>query len=172
MLALPRLVISARLTRPAISGSLDVVMIEQGPAVSLRAAGKRFGTGTAVVTALDAVSVDVDRATFTAVMGPSSPRTLVPTSFSFPKPTRIIQVGESAGPQLTVAAESLRTSGVEVYGAAKGLNAQTVGDVYGQIVAGAQAGELTFDVERVPLADVESAWRRTDLRGRRLVVVP
>jgi NADPH2:quinone reductase len=99
-------------------------------------------------------------------------RTLVPTSFSFPKPTRLIQVGESAGPQLTVAAESLRTSGVEVYGAAKGLNAQTMGDVYGQIVTWAQAGELTFDVERVPLADVESAWQRTDLRGRRLVVVP
>jgi hypothetical protein len=34
------------------------------------------------------------------------------------------------------------------------------------------SGELTFDVERVPLADVESAWQRTDLLGRRLVVVP
>ena len=32
-------------------------------------------------------------------------------------------------------------------------------DVYGQIMAWAQAG-------------VESAWRRADLRGRRLVVVP
>ncbi|GGM67462.1 zinc-binding alcohol dehydrogenase family protein [Dactylosporangium sucinum] len=99
-------------------------------------------------------------------------RTLVPTSFSFPKPTRIIQVGESAGPSLTIAAESLRTSGVEIVGAAKGLDAQTMGEVYGQIVKWAQAGELTFDVELVPLADVESAWQRTDLRGRRLVVVP
>ena len=71
MLALPWLVISARLTRPAISVTLDIVMIEQGPAVSLRAVGKKFGTGTAAVTALDAVSVDIDRATFTAVMGPS-----------------------------------------------------------------------------------------------------
>ena len=99
-------------------------------------------------------------------------RALVPASFSFPKPTRFIQVGESAGPQLTVAAESLRTSGVEVYGAAKGLDAQTMGDMFGQVVTWTQAGELTFDVERVPLADIESAWQRTDLRGRRLVVVP
>jgi putative ABC transport system ATP-binding protein len=71
MLALPRMVISARLTRPAISGTLDVVMIEQRPAVSLRAVEKRFGTGTSAVTALDVVSADVDRATFMAVMGPS-----------------------------------------------------------------------------------------------------
>lgn len=31
--------------------------------------------------------------------------------------------------------------------------------------------ELTFDLERVPLTDIESAWQRTDLRGRRLVLL-
>lgn len=99
-------------------------------------------------------------------------RSLVPDSFAFPKPTRVIQVGESAGSTLTVAAESLRTSGVEIYGAAKGLGPQTMGEVYGQIVTWARSGELTFDVEKVPLSDIETAWQRTDLRGRRLVVVP
>jgi hypothetical protein len=39
-------------------------------------------------------------------------------------------------------------------------------------VTWAQAGELTFDVVRVPLSDIETAWPRTDLRGRRLVVPP
>jgi NADPH2:quinone reductase len=99
-------------------------------------------------------------------------RALVPRAFAFPKPTRLIQVGESAGATLGLAVESLRTSGVEMYGAAKGLGPQTMQEMYEQVVAWTRSGELTFDVERVPLADIESAWQRTDLRGRRLVVVP
>jgi NADPH2:quinone reductase len=47
-----------------------------------------------------------------------------------------------------------------------------MGEVYGQIVTWAQSGELTFDLEKVPLSDIETAWPRTDLRGRRLVVMP
>jgi NADPH2:quinone reductase len=99
-------------------------------------------------------------------------RSLVPESFTFPKPTRLIQVGESGGGALVVAAESLRTSGIEIYGAAKGLNPETMNEVYGQIVNWTQSGELTFDVVKVPLSDIESAWQRTDLRGSRLVIVP
>ncbi len=99
-------------------------------------------------------------------------RALVPASFAFPRPTRLVQVGESAGAGLALAAESLRTSGVEIYGAAKGLDPRTMGEVYGQVVAWARSGELTFDIERVPLAGIEAAWQRDDLRGRRLVVVP
>jgi NADPH2:quinone reductase len=99
-------------------------------------------------------------------------RSLVPESFRFAKPTRLIQVGESAGGTLTVAAESLRTSGVEIYGAAKGLDPDTMNEVYGQVVNWTKAGELTFDVLKVPLSDIETAWQRTDLRGSRLVVVP
>jgi NADPH2:quinone reductase len=99
-------------------------------------------------------------------------RTLIPGAFAFPKPTRVIQIGESAGTELALAASSLRTSGVEIYGAARGLGPETMAEIYGQIVRWAQAGELTFDVERVPLSDIETAWQRTDLRGRRLVVLP
>jgi NADPH:quinone reductase-like Zn-dependent oxidoreductase len=32
--------------------------------------------------------------------------------------------------------------------------------------------ELAVEVEEVSLSDIETAWQRTDLRGRRLVVVP
>lgn len=99
-------------------------------------------------------------------------RTLVPESFAFPKPTRIVQIGESAGATIDLAADSLRTSGVEIVGAAKGLDPATMGAVYQRIVDWTRAGQLTFDVERVPLRDVETAWQRTDLRGRRLVVEP
>jgi NADPH:quinone reductase-like Zn-dependent oxidoreductase len=99
-------------------------------------------------------------------------RTLVPDELKTAKPTRLVQVGESAGPTLTLAAESLRTSGVEIYGAAKGLDAATMMDAYQQVVQWAADGTLTFDLERVPLSQIETAWQRTDLRGRRLVVLP
>ncbi|MCK2218373.1 zinc-binding alcohol dehydrogenase family protein [Actinomadura sp. ATCC 31491] len=99
-------------------------------------------------------------------------RALVPRSFAFGKPTRVVQIGESAGAEVTLAASSLRTSGVEVFGAAKGLDPQRMDEAYQQVVAWTRSGELTFGVERVPLSDIETAWRRTDLKGRRLVVLP
>lgn len=99
-------------------------------------------------------------------------RSLVPDSFAFPEPTRLVQVGQAAGAELSLAADTLRTSGVEVYGAAKGLDPHTMAETYQQIVEWTRSGDLTFAVERVPLSDIEAAWQRTDLRGRRLVVLP
>ena len=88
------------------------------------------------------------------------------------KPTRVVQVGQSAGPTITLAAESLRTSGVEIYGAARGIDPTGIVNAYNQVVQWARDGVLTFDLETVPLSQIETAWQRTDLRGRRLVVVP
>ena len=99
-------------------------------------------------------------------------RTLIPSSFGFAKPTRLVQVGESAGPDLTVAAASLRPSGVEIYGAARGLSPGVMAEAYGQVVRWVQAGTLTLDAEKVPLSEIETAWQRPASRGRRLVVVP
>ncbi|MBM2615996.1 zinc-binding alcohol dehydrogenase family protein [Actinoplanes sp. LDG1-06] len=67
-------------------------------------------------------------------------RSLVPKTFAFPKPTRLVQIGESAGAGLDLAAESLRTSGVEIYGAARGLDPRSMNEAYGQIVAWTQPG--------------------------------
>jgi hypothetical protein len=99
-------------------------------------------------------------------------RTLIPASFGFGRPTRLVQAGESAGPDLTVAAASLRTSGVEIYGAAKGLDPAMMAETYGQIVRWAQAGTLTFEARTIPLSEIEAAWQGPSPRGRRLVVVP
>ncbi len=98
-------------------------------------------------------------------------RSLVPDTFAFARPTRLVEVGESAGSELTIPASALRTSGVELYGAARGLSAESMAQAYQQVVEWTRSGELVFSVERVPLADIESAWQRTDLKGRRLVVV-
>jgi NADPH2:quinone reductase len=39
------------------------------------------------------------------------------------------------------------TSGVEIYGVAKGLSPEVMGEVCGQIVRWAQDGTFTFDLE-------------------------
>jgi len=97
---------------------------------------------------------------------------MVPDTFAFPKPLRLAQIGEVAGADLRVRADGLRTSGVEIYGAAKGFGPETMGAAYAQVVEWATNGQLTFGLERVPLSDIEAAWQRTDLHGRRLVVTP
>jgi hypothetical protein len=39
---------------------------------------------------------------------------------------------------------------------------------YDRVVQWARDGTLTFDLEQVPLSQIETAWQPTDLRGRRL----
>jgi hypothetical protein len=97
---------------------------------------------------------------------------LTPAALGGRKPVRLVQVGEAAGARIALAADSLRTSGVEIHGAAKGLDAPAITDAYGQIAAWARDGRLVAGVERVPLREIETARVRTELRGRRLVVVP
>ncbi|WP_432876137.1 quinone oxidoreductase family protein [Kribbella sp. CA-245084] len=99
-------------------------------------------------------------------------RALTPDTFAFGTPTRIVQVGEVAGPDLVVPADALRTSGVELYGAGRNLSPESMGEAYQQVVDWTRAGELTFAIDRVPLSEIESAWQRGSSRGRRLVVQP
>lgn len=49
---------------------------------------------------------------------------------------------------------------------------QAIFEAFPQIWALAADGKLHVETEAVPLADVESAWVRRDLDGRRLVIVP
>ncbi|WP_205864630.1 zinc-binding dehydrogenase [Planctomonas sp. JC2975] len=98
-------------------------------------------------------------------------RALTPTSFALGSPTRLVQVGESAGHDLRLPADALRTSGLELYGA--GRNAATgMAAAYQRVVEWIRNGQLTIPVETMPLSNIAEAWARTDLRGRRLVIVP
>ena len=98
-------------------------------------------------------------------------RALTPDEVHFAEPVRLVQVGASAGETLTLAAASLRTSGVGLYGATRGLTPQFMADAYQQAVNWARAGELVFSIERAPLSQIEAAWTRTDLSGKRLVIL-
>ena len=68
----------------------------------------------------------------------------------------------------------LRSTKLEILGSGSGAVPpfDVIRDSYQRMMAHASRGELRGDVQRVPLAGVEAAWQRQDLRGRRLVVIP
>jgi NADPH:quinone reductase-like Zn-dependent oxidoreductase len=97
----------------------------------------------------------------------------VPRELSFAKHrVRLVQVGEMAGSKISLAAEALRTSGLEIVGAGSGLTPETIAEGTHQVMEWIKAGKLQAEIEQVPLKDVESAWKRTDIHGKRIVIVP
>jgi NADPH:quinone reductase-like Zn-dependent oxidoreductase len=98
--------------------------------------------------------------------------TFIPTYAGFPKKrVRYVQVGESADSQITIPAAVLRTSGVSLIGAAP-LNMEIITQEMAQVWNEIRDGKFYMDIERVPLSNIESAWARTDLAGKRLVIMP
>ena len=87
--------------------------------------------------------------------------------------TRLVQIGEMAGPTVALSAAALRSSGLELYGSGGGsVPPQAIFEAFPHVWALATRGKLRIQTEPVPLADVENAWQRRDLEGRRLVLVP
>ena len=86
---------------------------------------------------------------------------------------RLVEIGEMAGPTISLSAAALRSSGLEIYGSGGGSISHTAIFVaFPQLWALAAGGKLRIDTEAVALADVEHAWRRRDVSGRRIVIVP
>ncbi len=86
---------------------------------------------------------------------------------------RLIEIGEMAGPRISISAAALRSSGIEIYGSGGGSIPHTaIFEAFPKVWALAAGGKLRIDIETVPLADVENAWQRKDLPGRRLVFIP
>jgi NADPH:quinone reductase-like Zn-dependent oxidoreductase len=84
---------------------------------------------------------------------------------------RFVQVGESAGPTISLPAAVLRSTAVTILGTAGIPPLNVLADALQQVMARAAAGELHVETQRVPLADIENAWTR-DPEGRRWVVIP
>ena len=85
--------------------------------------------------------------------------------------TRFVQVGESAGPTISLPAAVLRSTALTILGTAGIPPRSVLVDALQQVMTHAASGELRIETERVPLADIESAWQRDQPR-RRLVVIP
>jgi NADPH:quinone reductase-like Zn-dependent oxidoreductase len=84
---------------------------------------------------------------------------------------RLLQVGESAGPNISLPAAVLRSTALTILGTAGMPPREALVSAMQQVLAWGAAGTLRIETERVPLADIEQAWQRTE-RGRRLVILP
>ena len=91
-----------------------------------------------------------------------------------PERLRLIEIGEMAGPTITLTGAALRSSGVEIYGSGGGgiIPPKVVLETMPKVWELAIAGKPQIDVVRVPLSDVEKAWQRNDLNGKRIMVIP
>jgi NADPH2:quinone reductase len=99
-------------------------------------------------------------------------KTLVPYELGFAqRRVRLLQIGEMAGPTISLSADALRTSGLEIYGAGN-IPPEAIPEAVNQAWEWIRQGKLHADIEQVPLKDVESAWQRTDLHGKRIVIIP
>lgn len=100
-------------------------------------------------------------------------KALVPHEIFFPKHRiRLVQIGEMGGTTISLAGEALRTSGLEILGAGAGIVPEAIAEGTQLAWEWMKADKLQADIEQVPLSDVESAWKRTDIHGKRIVIVP
>jgi len=94
------------------------------------------------------------------------------TSFRYPQSeTRLVQVGESAGPTVALPAAVLRSCALTILGTAGIPPRDVLVDAFQQVTSRAASGELRIDIEQVPLDEVENAWQR-DQHSRRIVLIP
>ncbi len=98
---------------------------------------------------------------------------IVPHELSFAKHSiRLVQIGETAGATLSLSADALRTSGLEIKGGGGGITPEAIAEGTQQVWEWIQAGKLQADIEQTPLQDIESAWQRSDVQGKRIVIIP
>jgi NADPH2:quinone reductase len=83
----------------------------------------------------------------------------------------LVQVGESAGPTISLPAAVLRSTALTILGTAGIPPRNILVDALQHVMAHAASGELHVDTERIPLADIENAWQR-EQKGCRFVVIP
>lgn len=88
-------------------------------------------------------------------------------------PIRLVQAGVMAGSHISLHAEVLRSSGLEILGSGSGNAAPTdlITAKLHELMVLLAKGELRIDVNRVPLAEAQTVWD-LDQRGRRTVLIP
>lgn len=85
---------------------------------------------------------------------------------------RLVQVGESAGPIISLPAAVLRSAALTILGTAGIPPREVLESAFQNVMALAVRGELHIDTEQVRLVDIEDAWKCEVRGGRRLVVIP
>jgi NADPH2:quinone reductase len=86
--------------------------------------------------------------------------------------TRLVQVGESAGPNISLPAAVLRSTALTILGTAGIPSRDILVAAMQEVMDWGAKGALQIDTESVPLSEIEQAWQRPESGGRRLVVIP
>lgn len=86
--------------------------------------------------------------------------------------TRLVQVGEGAGPTIALPAAVLRSTALTILGTAGIPPRDVLVAAMHQVLDLAAKGALQIETEAVPLTEIEQAWQRPETAGRRLVVIP
>jgi NADPH:quinone reductase-like Zn-dependent oxidoreductase len=86
--------------------------------------------------------------------------------------TRLVQVGESAGPTIALPAAVLRSTALTILGTAGIPSHDVLVAAMHQVLDWAAKGALQIETEVVPLTEIEKVWQRPERAGRRLVVIP
>lgn len=86
--------------------------------------------------------------------------------------TRLVQVGESAGPTISLPAAVLRSTALTILGTAGIPSRDVLFAAMHQVLDLAAKGDLQIETETVPLTEIEQAWQCPESGGRRLVVIP
>jgi NADPH2:quinone reductase len=87
---------------------------------------------------------------------------------------RVVQLGQSAGAEATIASGAVRGKNLTIYGLTLyRVSPDELAEQYQRLVGHAVAGDIALDVERVPLDAVAEAWQRqADGTAGKLVVIP
>jgi NADPH2:quinone reductase len=87
---------------------------------------------------------------------------------------RLVNLGQSAGPTSELASAAVRFKSLSIVGHTNfAVPEDELAEHYRRLVGHVTAGDIAFEVDRVPLDDVASAWRRqAEGAGAKLVIVP
>jgi len=93
------------------------------------------------------------------------------SEFAFTGPeTRLVEVGESAGPTITLPAAVLRSAALTIRGTAGIPALDVLAAAFQQVMSCVASGALRIEFARISLADIEGAWERDPKAGRPVVI--
>lgn len=95
---------------------------------------------------------------------------LTPNEVGIPEHTvTLIQVGQSAGEDIRLKAEMIRTSGIEIKGVGN-IKREDILQATQQIWEWVALNELSIDIEEISLSNISFAWKQ-DTKGKRIVII-
>jgi NADPH2:quinone reductase len=85
--------------------------------------------------------------------------------------TRLVQVGESAGPTISLPAAVLRSAALSIQGTAGIPPRDVLVDALQKVMSHGASGDFHLPTQPVPLSEVERAWEHSG-SGTRIVIIP